>query len=478
MQLNEVAELKREFFGKALPLVEGRWRAYMDGIREAKPDVSDWELASTAICLENVYKKYTKEFGVDVDRLLETSETGNIANFIRHGFDLIAAVMPSLIANEIVSVQPLTRRKGEIFYLEYLYGTDKGAVHKNDKMFSRDVVGNDEIWYTSQKNVGFQLAVNGAAPAPGPFAGVINQQLPITPGTVRIVAPRAGGGADLVATDDGANNLIGDVVAGGTIDYATGTVAALTYTANVEANAPVLTTHETNYEKYPENIPEVDLSIASESVEAKPRRLKAKYTLDFGYDMQEEFGLNPEQLLSTGLGSEIRKEIDGELMKFLYDSAAAPAPTDWKKAPDPGISYAEHKWTFLDTIIEASNNIFEATRRANGNYIIAGMGVCNIIESLAPRFVRQGKTQNGPHFIGTLDNTYKVYKNPYYPRNEYLVGYKGELWIESGCIYSPYMPVFMTKPIMLDDFVNRRGIATSYATHKVTGLFYSKGKVV
>jgi len=468
-------EQTAEVFGQAAPLVEGRWKEHCDGIREAIPEIGDWEIATTAICLENVYKQYRRNMGMDMDALLESSNTGAIANFIRHGFDIIAAVMPSLIANDVISIQPLTRRKGEIFYQEYHYGTTKGRVTSGDKMFARDVVGNAEIWYSHETVPEELVATNGGVAGAGPFAGKADDALPGVAGTMVLKMAKDGGGF-LTATDDGAGNLTGADVNAGTWNRETGDIT-VTWNSNAAANAELLATYRCDFERNPENIPEVDLSISSESVEALSRALRCKYTLDFGYDMQEAFGLNPEQLLSTGLASEIRKEIDGELLQFLLDSAEAPAPTVWNSAAGGGISYAEHKWTFIDSIIEASNNIFDATRRAAGTFIIAGMGVCNVLESLTPRFQRQGKVQSGPHFLGTLDNTWRIYKNPFFDRNTYLVGYKGDLWIEAGCVYAPYMPVFMTRPIMLDDFINRRGIKTSYAKHKVNGLFYSVGQI-
>ncbi len=470
-----VEEVQRELYGKAAPLVEGRWRDHIEGIREAKPEIDPWNLGVTALCLENVFKWYERNLGTDVGLILEGSTTGNIANFIRHGFDIIAAVMPSLIANEILSVQPLTRRKGEIFYMEYLYGTTKGRINAGDRMFGREVAGNAEIWYSHETVPEEQVIQNGGAPGAGAFAGFSNDALPIRAQSYSLAMAKDGGGT-LTATDNGAGVLVGTDVNVGTIDYVTGAVT-VTWNSNAAANAWLLSTYRTNFETAPDNIPEVDLQINSESVTALDRKMRCRYTLDFSFDMREEFGLNPESLLSSGLASEIRKEIDGELLEYIRANAEAPAPAIWPVTPPAGVSYAEHKWTFIDAVIEASNNLFAATRRAAGNFIVAGLGVCNVIESLSPRFQRQGRVQPGPHFIGTLDNTWRVYKNPFYANNEYVVGYKGEMWVEAGVVYAPYMPVFMTKPVMLDDFINRKGIATSYAKHKVTGLFYSRGEI-
>ena len=80
----------------------------------------------------------------------------------------------------------------------------------------------------------------------------------------------------------------------------------------------------------------------------------------------------------------------------------------------------------------------------------------------------------GPHLIGVLDGKYNVYKDPYYPDDEMLVGAKGEMFIESGYIYAPYLPLFASQLLVDADFKAQRGFCTLYAKKCVNKYFYHR----
>lgn len=449
----------QEMYGDTEALVE-KWHQYLGPIQEVAEEdgreVSDITLVTTALCLENTERH--------LNRLDEATLAVNVGSFIHHGFDLITAVMPSLIANEIVSVQPQTRRIGEIFYLEFLYGSNKGNISQGQTMFGWQTAGNSEIWYSSSM-VNLEPLTQGdgdASPPNGTLA-----KLPAVAGTVTITDALA----QETFTDNGDGTLTGSAGGSGTVDYATG-VVALTYNAALAAATQVWATYETDFEQSPENIPEVNLQINSLLTEAKPRKLRARYSLDAAFDISSAFGRSVGADLDVALAAEIRAEIDGELMAAILAGASAGVQT-WSATPPAGVSYAEHKWTFLDDLVKVSNFIFSKTRRAVANFIVAGINVCNVIESLSPRFKREGRVLPGPHYIGTLDGM-RVYKNPFYPDNESVVGYKGDMFMESGLVYAPYMPIFTTKAIMLDDFISRKGLATLYSKKMVNSDFYAK----
>lgn len=121
--------------------------------------------------------------------------------------------------------------------------------------------------------------------------------------------------------------------------------------------------------------------------------------------------------------SQIKHEIDGEIMGDLYRAAGAKSVT-WSSKVRDGISMRDHNESFYNTIIEAGNNIFDATKIANASFLVVGMGAANIVETL-PRFRPAGALRPvGPHLTGYLGNL-PVYKNPFYPSDSFLVGWKG-----------------------------------------------------
>ena len=57
------------------------------------------------------------------------------------------------------------------------------------------------------------------------------------------------------------------------------------------------------------------------------------------------------------------------------------------------------------------------------NFVVCGLDVATVIETMR-NFTPSGVTAVGPHFLGTLGN-YKVFVNPDYRANEFVLGYKG-----------------------------------------------------
>jgi hypothetical protein len=75
--------------------------------------------------------------------------------------------------------------------------------------------------------------------------------------------------------------------------------------------------------------------------------------------------------------------------------------------------------------------------------------------------------------VGTLSNRFTVYKDPYFPRNKILVGYKGGSYLETGYVYAPYVPLIVTPTIFApEDFTPRKGVMTRYGKKMVRNDFY------
>jgi hypothetical protein len=79
----------------------------------------------------------------------------------------------------------------------------------------------------------------------------------------------------------------------------------------------------------------------------------------------------------------------------------------------------------------------------------------------------------GTEKIGTVSNRFTVYKDPYFPRNKILVGYKGGSYLETGYVYAPYVPLIVTPTIFApEDFTPRKGVMTRYGKKMVRSDFY------
>ena len=129
-----------------------------------------------------------------------------------------------------------------------------------------------------------------------------------------------------------------------------------------------------------------------------------------------------------------------------------------------------------------ANTIHKKTLRGAANFIVTSPDVSTILENTVaykPKYTLDGEGQVSTPFtigaeaIGTIANRFTVYKDPYFPVNQILVGYKGGSYLETGYVYAPYVPVIMTPTIFgTEDFTPRRGIMTRFGHKVVRSDFY------
>lgn len=438
-----------------------RIRPYLEAIRAAKPKISDKVLEDTAIVLENT-RKWMRG-------LSETTSSSAIGSFIHHGYELIAAVMPNLLAHDYVSVQPTTRKTAEFFYLDFQYGTSKGSITSGDTLFGWAQSGQGGEQYYTSTRVNNELI--GTGDGGHTHYEYTLRQIPVA----SLITNGIGTTVEHFNDPTGTGVLVGTAGGSGTLDYDTGELV-LDFHANVGNLVPIRASYNINFETNPDNIPEINLVVSGTSVDVEDRKLRAIYTLDAAYDMEQSHGRSVDADLSNALASAIRAEIDGKIFYDLYNGAYEDIGV-WNRNTPLGTTWRDWKFSFLGVIKAASNQILKNTRRVEGNFIVAGVDVCTVIEDLEGRFRRTAsKALPGPHVIGTLDDM-PVIKNPYFSDKTYLVGHKGDSMIDTGYLYGPYMPLYTTPPTTLDDFKTRRGMGTRFATLLVNNRMYVTGSI-
>ena len=466
-----MADKRNPIMEEATCLAETKWKKYMQGVTEGykrahngqAPDSSI--LGTTALMLENTQRM--------IQRMDETTKVVNLGNFVDYGFGVITAVMPALVANEIVSVQPLKARTGEIFYLNFKYGSNKGNIKAGDMMISAQTSATDDTEYSSQ-NVGSEEV--GALVSGTTTYEFYLSYTPVAAGSVNLSA------GSFEITDNGDGTLTGGSgsnLTAGTIDYATGKIN-LTFSA-VSADASLAGSYSFQYGNMDVdgNIPQVDVDLTSSTISSVTRSLRARWMFDAAFELLQVHGINSDDEIAKAMAAEIRHEIDGEIMNDIYNQAQAGGTMfTWSKTPGTGVSYKDHKDTFVDTLITMSNAIFKDTLRAEGNFIVAGINAASLIESLDAFEPSADSLKPGPHVIGKLRGRWKVIKDPYYQADDFAVGYKGGSYLEGGYVYAPFLPLYTTPTMMLDDFINRKGCRTIYGKKMLNPHFYAKGKIV
>ena len=241
-------------------------------------------------------------------------------------------------------------------------------------------------------------------------------------------------------------------------------------------------------------IPEVDLQLKSQAIVAKTRKLKAVWSPELAQDLNAYHSVDAEAELTSMLSEYISMEIDLEILDMLISDAVT--VDFWSATPGEdydGSGTGEENWgittfygtryewyqTLLGKIQKVSNEIQRLTLRGGANFVVVSPTVATILESIPGYSVSTDGNKSqfaaGVQVAGSLQNRFTVYKNPYMTENTILVGFRGSNFLETGAVYSPYVPLIMT-PLVYDpsDFTPRKGVMTRYAKKMIRPEFYGK----
>jgi hypothetical protein len=339
-------------------LLESRWQetkeALLEGLQGTKKSVM-------AVTLENT-RKYLSESAT-----AGATSAGNVATLNRVILPVIRRVMPTVIANELVGVQPMTGPVGQIHTLRVRYA-DNG----------QDATAGEE--------------------ALSPFN-----------------IARSYSGTD------------------------SATIAAAP-TASLEGAAGK----------------RLSIQILKQTVEAKTRKLSARWTFEAAQDAQAQQGIDIEAEIMAALAQEITAEIDQEILQSLRTLSGTAVETYDQAAVSGTATFVGDEHAALAVQINrAANLIAQRTRRGAGNFAVVSPLALTILQSATTSaFARTTEgTFEAPtntKFVGTLNSAMKVYVDTYAADSTaVLVGYKGTSESDAAAFYCPYIPL-MSSGVVLD----------------------------
>ena len=338
-------------------LLESRWQdtktALLEGLEGNKKAVMGATLENT--------RKYLAEAAT-----AGASSAGNVATLNRVILPVIRRVMPTVIANELVGVQPMTGPVGQIHTLRVRYAD-----------------GFDDVTAGEEALSPFKIGVG--------YSG------------------------------------------GGSTDKADST-ATLEGTAGKR----------------------LSIQILKQTVEAKTRKLSARWTFEAAQDAQAQQGIDIEAEIMAALAQEITAEIDQEILASLRTLAGTAAEAYDQNAVSGTATFVGDEHAALSVMInKVANNIAARTRRGAGNYAVVSPFALTILQSATTSaFARTTEgTFEAPtntKMVGTLNGAMKVYVDAYAgDSTDVLVGYKGSSESDAPAFYCPYIPL-MSSGVVLD----------------------------
>jgi hypothetical protein len=341
-------------------LLESRWQdtktALVEGLNGNKKAVMETTLENT--------RRYLSESAT-----AGATSAGNVATLNRVILPVIRRVMPTVIANELVGVQPMTGPVGQIHTLRVRYSDTAGA--------------------------GASGAVAGEE-ALSPFK-------------------------------------IAEAYSGNTTTAKADATAAMEGTAGNR----------------------MSIQILKQTVEAKTRKLSARWTFEAAQDAQSQHGIDVEAEIMAALAQEITAEIDQEVLASLNTLAGTAAETYNQAGVSGTATFVGDEHAALAVQINrVSNLIAQRTRRGAGNWAVVSPFALTILQSATTSaFARTTEgTFEAPtntKMVGTLNNAMKVYVNTYAADNsDVLIGYKGSSESDAAAFYCPYIPLMSSGTVL------------------------------
>ena len=343
-------------------LLESRWQetkgALLEGLAGNKKSVMESTLENT--------RRYLSESAT-----AGATSAGNVATLNRVILPVIRRVMPTVIANELVGVQPMTGPVGQIHTLRVRYADAVDSTNGTDTTAGEEALS--------------------------PFK-------------------------------------IAEAYSGALDDKAASTAAL---------------------EGAPGN--KLSIQILKQTVEAKSRKLSARWTFEAAQDAQSQHGIDVEAEIMAALAQEITAEIDQEVLASLGNLAGTSNQEAYNQAAVSGTAtfVGDEHAALAVQINRVANTIAQRTRRGAGNWAVVSPQALTVLQSATTSaFARttEGSFEapTNTKFVGTLNNAMKIYVNTYSADNSsVLVGYKGSSESDAAAFYCPYIPL-MSSGVVLD----------------------------
>jgi hypothetical protein len=272
------------------------------------------------------------------------------------------------------------------------------------------------------------------------------------------------------------------ITCGGSMDGYTGSTFS---SSTASDNAFTATYRIYKNLEFEDRIGEVSFDLMSVTVSVTERKLRAQWSPEMAQDVAAFHNIDAEAELTALLSEQVAAEIDREILRDLRKGAAWNLRWDyngWKRLGSSAVPYTQKDWnqTLITAINQISAQIHKSTLRGGANWIVVSSEISAIFDDLEYFHVsnaapEQDQYNMGIERVGTLAGRYQVYRDPYFPPNQVLLGHKGTSLLDTGYIYAPYVPLQLT-PTMYNpfNFTPIKGIMTRYAKKMVNNRFYGR----
>ena len=440
-----------ETYSRQLKVAE----AYVAKNFEGKTMSSNTAL-TTAVLLDNTNRWMTEslnsQIGVD-------GRDVSMGAWKKFCLNLTNIAVPSLIANDLVIVHPMTSYSGSVAYLEYVSLTDKGGVKKGD-MFN-SVFGHGEMTEGRQNF------------------------------TSQVVIETIGDDEELTFVGEGDSVVVNGFKY---MDEASHTMKTATYKVNGKYHEGEYTPKKGDKVAYVidrfqmESVPAVEIPAIGPRMKhiplvAEPRRIAVRYDQITAFQAKTDYGFSLDKQIAEQACGELAYEIDTEIVAMLKDGAKEGTSADefkaltWSKTLPAGVSKFEHYNGFLEVVEMAKAIIYNRTKKFHPNYMVIASDILPVLRFVNGFTAVKNVKMNGPYKVGELDGM-NVYVSPLMDSGEFFLGLNGNDMMSSAGVYAPYMAIVPTQLLGTPDGGMAQGFSTWYAKALLNKNLLVRGCIV
>ena len=432
-----------ETYSRQLKVAE----AYVAKNFEGKTMSSNTAL-TTAVLLDNTNRWMTESLNSEIG----AASRGDLGAWKKFCLNLTNIAVPSLIANDLVIVHPMTSYSGSVAYLEYVSLTDKGGVEKGQVFNS--VFGHGKM-DEARQNFTSQIVVESGA-------------------TPTLEAEKDG----LSYTDETTVKFATykSVMADGSAVYGDAPEAGAVKIAYVSKQ------FQMNHVPATE-IPAIGPRMKHIPLVAEPRRIAVRYDQITAFQAKTDYGFSLDKQIAEQACGELAYEIDTEIVGMLKDGAKEGTTAEelakltWSKTLPVGVSKFEHYNGFLEVVEMAKAIIYDRTKKFHPNYMVIASDILPVLRFVNGFTAVKNVKMNGPYKVGELDGM-NVYVSPMMGAGEFFLGLNGNDMMSSAGVYAPYMAIVPTQLLGTPDGGMAQGFSTWYAKALLNKNLLIAGKIV
>lgn len=372
------------------------------------------------------YAKFTESQG----------NLGSLGAIPQVALDVITASVGASVLPLLASIQPMAEEHGIVYYKALKAMQTAGGYTAGQEIaspLSRDNPGNGTLGGARKAA---SLATTVATDLT--YSGNITS-VPLRPYRFDVNVAGIGFGKD-----DGAGKILGFGFSG-TIDYATG-AWAVNFTADPGAGKSIDVIYEVDVDSR-ESIDKIQGSLLTKDIRAQIWALGADVGAFANFAFSQRFGRSATDEVAADLTNELTRVLNTNAITTLLANLPVGATDSWSPTPDSGISYAEHKLTFIDAIAKSEARLHANSGASVANRYIAGKSAAAVLRGMPDFQIAPDAATVSVGLYGFYDGVPVIRATGVVGDNDLILLSNTGNYFNAPLAYAPFMPLMVTNTV-------------------------------